>query len=140
MPTTVIYEEQTSYVPGASADGEDLWVPIQELHKATGWELKSEGACLGDVCVPILPGREAELMRAERTEFNLAGFARMLGRPVVHDGASDMWVIGEAAGDRQRELLSLRAPDFRLPDLDGRMHSLSEHRGKKVFLFAWASW
>jgi peroxiredoxin len=32
------------------------------------------------------------------------------------------------------------APDFTLPDLDGRMHSLSDYRGKKVFLLAWASW
>ena len=37
-------------------------------------------------------------------------------------------------------LTSLDAPDFSLPDLDGKMHSLSEHRGKKVLLVSWASW
>jgi peroxiredoxin len=32
------------------------------------------------------------------------------------------------------------APDFELPDLAGRLHTLSELRGKKVFLLFWASW
>jgi hypothetical protein len=34
---------------------------------------------------------------------------------------------------------SVEAPDFTLPDLDGRMHSLSDYRGRKVVLFTWAS-
>ena len=33
-----------------------------------------------------------------------------------------------------------RAPDFALPDLAGELHTLSEHRGKKVLLATWASW
>jgi peroxiredoxin len=41
---------------------------------------------------------------------------------------------------RAERLLSLEAPDFTLPDLDGRPHTLSSHRGKKVFLVAYASW
>ena len=32
------------------------------------------------------------------------------------------------------------APDFTLPDLAGHMHSLSDYRGKKVLLIAYASW
>ena len=31
-------------------------------------------------------------------------------------------------------------PDFRLPKLDGTMGSLSDYRGKKVFVFHFASW
>jgi hypothetical protein len=34
---------------------------------------------------------------------------------------------------------SVEAPDFTLPDLDGRMHSLSDYRGRKVVLLTWAS-
>ena len=41
---------------------------------------------------------------------------------------------------RAERLLSLEAPDFTLPDLDGRPHTLAEHRGQKVFLVAYASW
>jgi peroxiredoxin len=32
------------------------------------------------------------------------------------------------------------APAFALPDLDGRRHRLSDHRGNKVLLVTWASW
>ena len=45
-----------------------------------------------------------------------------------------------AAADRARELRSLDAPDFTLPDLDGRLHGLADHRGKKILLIAFASW
>src|SRR5204863_164307 len=48
--------------------------------------------------------------------------------------------LGVAASVRARALASLEAPDFTLPDLDGRLHTLSNHRGKKVLLVAYASW
>ena len=140
MAATIIYDERTLHVPDASAEGDNLWIPVRYLHETTGWELKPEGACLGEMCVPISAEREAGLVRANGTSFNIGGFARMLGRPVVHDDASSVWVFASAAADRESGLLSLEAPDFRLPDLEGKMHSLSEHRGKKVFLYAWASW
>ncbi len=38
------------------------------------------------------------------------------------------------------ERATLEAPDFELPDLSGKMHRLSQHRGKKVLLIAYASW
>jgi len=49
-------------------------------------------------------------------------------------------VLGESAQARGEALRSLEAPDFTLPDLAGRPHSLSAHRGKKVLLVTWASW
>jgi hypothetical protein len=59
---------------------------------------------------------------------------------VVHDAAHGVWSIGEAAPARRAAMESLEAPDFTLPDLDGRPHSLRDYRGKKVFLVSWASW
>lgn len=32
------------------------------------------------------------------------------------------------------------APEFSLPDLDGKLHTLSEYRGKLVVLNFWATW
>jgi peroxiredoxin len=32
------------------------------------------------------------------------------------------------------------APDFSLPDLDGKMTSLADYRGKVIFLNIWATW
>ncbi len=49
-------------------------------------------------------------------------------------------MLGEAAADRASQLASGEAPDFTLPDLQGRLHSLSDYRGKKVLLVTYASW
>jgi hypothetical protein len=66
--------------------------------------------------------------------------AQAAGRPVALDAEERAAYIGVAAAERARQLASLAAPDFSLPDLDGQLHSLSEHRGKKVLLVAYGSW
>ena len=62
------------------------------------------------------------------------------GRPVALDEAERAAYLGVSAEERGRRLASLEAPDFALPDLEGRLHSLSDHRGVKVFLVAYGSW
>src|SRR5262249_19657929 len=66
--------------------------------------------------------------------------AEAVGRPVAIDLEEQAAYVGISAAERAKALASLEAPDFTLPDLDGRMHSLSQHRGKKVLLVAYASW
>ena len=66
--------------------------------------------------------------------------AREGGRPVALDEAERVAYLGVSAEERGRRLASLEAPEFTLPDLDGRSHSLSDHRGVKVFLVAYGSW
>jgi hypothetical protein len=136
MPVTILYQNRPPFVVPADADGEDLWLSLADFQAATGWDLKPEGACLGDMCVPIAPG----VVSGDGRQANLPGFARWLGQPVVHDDARAVWVFGEAASTRRAALESLRAPDFTLTDLEGRRHSISEYRGRKVFLVSWASW
>ena len=48
--------------------------------------------------------------------------------------------LGTAATDRAERLSTGEAPDFRLRDLNGVEHSLSEQRGRKVLLVVYASW
>ena len=93
--------------------------------RATGWELKPEGACRGDACVP-LPDR------------SLPEVARRLGMPLVHDEAHGLWSLGPAV----EPILPAggEAPDFALPGLDGKVHRLSEQRTRKVLILAWAPW
>jgi hypothetical protein len=62
------------------------------------------------------------------------------GRPVAIDREERAAYLGVSAAERAKVLSSLEAPDFTLPDLDGRLHALSAHRGKKVLLVAYASW
>ena len=101
-----------------------------------GWEWKDEGLCRGDVCIPV---RDPAALRTP-DGIDLAGLAGLLGRPLALDVAERAAALAEAPSDRNAQLASLEAPDFTLPDLDGKLHSLSEHRGKKVLLVAYASW
>jgi len=66
--------------------------------------------------------------------------AQASGRPVAIDLEERAAYLGVSAEERGRRLAALEAPDFTLPDLEGRPHSLSDHRGKKVFLVAYGSW
>ena len=140
MSVTLIYGDQPSVVPRAAAEGDNLWLPLDDLRTATGWELKPQGVCLDEVCVPIPAGRESDLVRADGKQFNFAALARLLQQPVVHDDTHAVWFFGEPASVRNDTLKALQAPDFTLPDLDGKLHALSDYRGKKVLLVSWASW
>jgi AhpC/TSA family len=140
VSVTILYKERPPYAASATAEGENLWVAASELPAAAGWELRPEGACRGDVCVPIPRGREGEFLRERSARFNLAALARLLAEPAVHDDAHAVWSFGESAAIRSNAMQSLRAPDFTLPDLEGRLHALADYRGTKVFLVFWASW
>jgi hypothetical protein len=133
---TLLYATRPPYQAKASAAGDALWLRADELPAATGWELKPEGLCQDDRCVRVPHG--VDLVRDGQVD--LAALARLLGQPVVRDDAHGVWSVGEAAPARRAAHQSLQAPDFTLPDLDGRPHSLSDHRGRKVFLVSWASW
>lgn len=140
MSVTIIYGGRPVSVANATAEGDNLWLSLDDLRATTGWELKPQGVCLGEVCVPIPAGREADFVRTDGNQFNLAALARQLNQPAVHDGAHAVWFFGEAASARNNALQSLQAPNFTLPDLDGKVHSLSAYRGKKILLVSWASW
>src|SRR5689334_8583140 len=96
----------------------------------SGWYLTAEGLCSGDRCVPFAA--------TDRDALDLAAVARALGRPLVSDAEHGLWALGAEAGGRA--LVSASAPDFVLPDVDGRPVRLSDLRGQKVLLVAWASW
>ena len=136
--TTLLTETGEHALPGARAEGERLWLSPADLEAATGWSSRPEGLCQGSVCVPIPAGRERDFQRDGRID--VAAFWRHLGKPLAHGADGAAWVLGAGAADRAASLRSLAAPDFTLPDRDGRLHSLSEQRGKKVLLVSWASW
>lgn len=133
----LVSASKTTHVP-ADPGTDALWITAGELHDATGWQVKPEGLCKDDACVPLAPSLREQWIDGDRVE--AAGLWRSLDRPVLHDAAGTTWTLGEGAEDRARQLASLEAPDFTLADLDGQLHSLSDHRGKKVLLATWASW
>lgn len=135
---TVLTESGEWDIPEAEASGEALWLLARDADAATGWTVKPQGLCQGEMCVPLPAGREGEFVRGARV--NVATLWRHLDQPFVHSERGHAWVLARSARDRAAALRSLEAPDFTLPDVAGRMHSLSDHRGKKVLLVTWASW
>jgi hypothetical protein len=124
--------------PVAGEAQKDVWVPLASLERQTGWALKPEGACFGERCVPIPQDRADDFVSDQR--FNMTALASHLGQPVLRDAQHEVVAIGESSEGRANRLRTLEAPDFTLPDIDGAMHSLSDFRGRKVFLASWASW
>jgi hypothetical protein len=122
-------------VPATFA-GEAVRIATTDLRAALGWELKPEGLCRGGQCIPTR-GQDG-LATADGVD--LARFAALVDRPLALDAAERTAYLGVSAGERAAQLASLDAPDFTLPDLEGRPHTLSGYRGKKVFLVAYASW
>jgi hypothetical protein len=105
---------------------EHLDQPPPELERRTGWTIKPEGACRGDVCVPL------------PTPFDVRELADRLGMALVHDEAHGLWALGPEAGGRA--LRSAALPDIVLPDRHGDDFALRSLRGTKLFMIAWASW
>jgi hypothetical protein len=129
--------DETRAVPvDATVTGDDVRLAPAVVRDALGWELKPQGLCKDDTCIPVPPS--AALGRDDAID--LTALADLLGRPLALDAAEGAACLGVAATDRARTLASLDAPDFTLPNLDGRPHTLSSYRGKKVFLIAFASW
>jgi hypothetical protein len=99
-----------------------------EFHTHTGWEIKPEGACKGETCVP-LPG----------STFDVSVTAERLGMAIVAEPAEQLWALGPESLSG-KALASTDASDFALPDLDGNEFRLSSLLGQKVLLFAWAAY
>lgn len=103
-----------------------LDIGAAEFHEATGWEIKPEGACKGEVCVPLPSG-----------DFSLSTAAERLGMALVSEPEAGLWAVGpETLGGRA--LASADASSFALPDLDGNEFRITSLRGRKVLVVAWA--
>lgn len=109
---------------------ESLVIARAEFEAGTGWELKPEGACRGDVCIPLVDPPEGDTV-------DVAAIASQMNLPLVADEGHAVWAVGPAtvAG---RTLVTAEAPDLTLPDLDGNPFELSSLRGQKVLMVAWS--
>ncbi|GEM_PF-2398537 len=76
-----------------------------------------------------------------------------MGSNTQSEGLASLWLVlgafflsaglamgGELGGDREEDVKNFvgrQAPDFSLLGSDGKMHTLSEHRGKRPVVIAW---
>lgn len=142
----VIYDDIATEVaaPPATlkAAAGDLWVTLADLKRATGFVVKPQGICRDELCFPIPKGRKDAFLikQGKTTWFNLSEFARLVRQPAAFDSEQAAWYFGPRAEQQNAYIDSLEAPNFTLPDVNGKPHSLSDFRGKKVLLITWASW
>lgn len=112
-------------------------VAPDDLRAAIGWELKPEGLCRDDVCVPV---RDRAALLVDGM-VDLRVVADTLRAPFVVDAEVDVAVLGTSAADRAAERAEMHvAPDLPLHDLDGNVHRWSELGRKKKVVTSWASW
>ena len=141
LRTTIVYDDVATDVSTAREDAGQLWITTADLKRATRFEVKPQGVCRDELCFPLPKSRQQEFVHKDSAAswFNLTAFAQLVHQPVAHDPALATWYFG-LRSDQRQQLSSLQAPDFTLPDLNGKQHSLSDFRGKKILLVTWASW
>ena len=135
---TVLYDDKAVALRTTGRDPKQekdaLWVRTRDLPDINQFEVKPQGACRADLCVPI----PKDMRRGEF--FNLTAFAKKMGQPVVADIDARVWSFGEIQALRGTFLEHRMAPDFVVPDRTGRPVRLSQFRGKKLLVMTWASW
>jgi hypothetical protein len=138
---TIVYDDMATSLAAAREDAGQLWITTADLKRATRFEVKPQGVCRDELCFPLPKARQQEFVHkdADGSWLNITAFAALVHQPVAHDAAMGTWYFG-LRSDQRQQLSSLQAPDFTLPDLQGKPHRLSDFRGKKILLVTWASW
>ena len=102
----------------------------EAFERGTGWSLRPEGACRGDVCVALADGGLQDgAVDVERV-------AERLGMPIVRH--SDTLASLGPATFGGNALSTVTETELVLPDLDGKPFDLRSLRGQKVALVAWS--
>ena len=110
MTTTfrLIEDGETHEVEASLADGAIRVAPAA-LQAALGWELKPEGLCRGETCVPVpSAGRETLV---DDAGIDLEAFTELLGLPLALDTEEAIACIGRSAL-QQASVLSSGAHPF----------------------------
>lgn len=142
---TVVFDQVATTVtqaPSSLVNSDDLWITLADLKRSTGFVVKPQGVCRGELCFPLPKARRSAFLskQGRDTWFNLSEFARLVKQPSAMDKANAVWFFGPRPAEQNGYLASMIAPDFTLADMNGARHSLSDFRGKKVLLITWASW
>lgn len=140
--STVLYQDEAISVEKSLADPNDLWIPTSDLTRVNGFELKPEGACLDDICVPVKRSSDSTLLitRSGKDWFNVTELARKIKQPYAVDHDLNVWSFGAIPAIRSRFVNQHIAPEFTLLDRQGKPVSLSQFKDMKVLLLTWASW
>jgi len=134
---TVLYQGKTITLSESGA-GDRLLIRPGDLPLVNGFELKPEGACFADVCIPIKDG--LLVTQGGVQWFDLTAFADLLQQPYVADTESRVWSFAEIPAKRESMMLNAAAPDIEVVDRQGKVIRLADLKGKKALIVTWSSW
>ena len=139
---TVLFGQNVVTLDETLADPTDLWIASEDLTRVNGFELKPEGACLDEICVPVKQDEDSDMFvrRDGKTWFNVSELADRLQQPVVVDHEASVFSFGSIPVTRASFREQAVAPNFELLDRSGETVQLSDFKGKKIMLLTWASW
>ncbi len=134
---TVLYQGRKITLESIG-DGDDLLIRPEDLSSVNGFELKLEGACFADLCIPV----KNDLLVDEdgRQWFNLTAFARLLDQQYVADTESRVWSFAEIPAKRENMMVNAMAPEFEIKDRQGKVIRMTDLKGKKALIVTWSSW
>ena len=94
---TILYDSRAVALTRIDTDASGtLWVQKSDLPRINGFELKPQGACRADICIPI----PRAMMRGDL--FNLTAFAGRVGQKFIADASARVWSFGEIPGRARR--------------------------------------
>lgn len=149
-PTTITVYERTSQTlkrTAALVTGDEVHLPMELLVGYMGLQRKGltggkVGVCRGDVCVPLSVGKGPGMVRriGDKEFVPVEPVVTALRGIKSWDvQESDLLLDLARRPDSPKTMIGVEL-DLVLPDLTGRPVSISALRGKKILLFAWASW
>lgn len=115
-----------------------LLIRPEDLVRVNGFELKPEGACYADLCIPLKDDLFVE--QDSRRWFDLTAFADLLEQPWVADAETGVWSFAEIPAKREGMMVDAQAPDFEVTDRQGNVVRMADFRGKKTLVVTWSSW
>ncbi len=135
--TTILHGGDTVTLANTGS-GDALLIDPADLSRANGFELKPEGACKGDICIPLPEGVLVE--QDGKRWFDLTRFADHVGQPYVADAEARVWSFGDIPATRDNTRVNGMVPDISLTDRSGKVIRLADLKGKKALIVTWSSW
>ena len=109
-------------------------IATAEFERGTGWSIRPEGACRGDICVPLKSAPSGDDI--DVASIDVSYIASELGMSIARH-SEGLAAIGPASHGG-RALSTATAPELILPDFDGNPFDLRSLLGQKVVLVAWS--
>src|SRR5262245_55869382 len=97
----------------------------EEFALGTGWKLAPEGACQGEICIPLPKGAQRSDGRVD-----VSAIADALGMAIAASEPHGLWALGPISGGRA--LTTAVMPELTLPDRDGNPFRIGALKGTKV--------